>query len=192
MEKQFNPWIADTRLGYALIANAVIGIFYAKSQGHLEWGILIGIVLFLAGWRFLQSAGCRSFGIRIEKQAMKDLSQQLDGQVWAMDADVSAGRVGNIDILVTHRQTGRKYVVEIKSFGGLVGQGDKLVKANGQSIAKDIVSQVNDQRSAVGATEVILWCPKSRLGNVTTHREIFLVNGGANIVSLVLNEMGKA
>lgn len=192
MEKNFTPWVADNRLGYVLIANAIIGVFFAKAQGHLAWGILAGIVLILAGWRFLQIAGCRSFGIQLEKQAMKDLSLHLDGQVWAMDADVDAGRVGNIDILVTHRESSRKYVVEIKSFGGLVGQDDKLVKANGQPIVKDIVSQVNGQRSTVGATEVILWCPKSRLGSVTTHRGIFLVNGGANLAALVLNEMAKA
>lgn len=146
-------------LSHDLIA-AVIGFFPLRSSFN--------------AWKQGKN---RQFGIQVENQAIEKLRQSLPTD-WEIERNLSAGSIGDIDLVVTLPDR-KRYVVEIKSWGGLRQNWTGwLVKMSGAGLHKNVVRQVWQQCNAVGSRRPVIWMPLAKNQTYFNHRKgIMVVNG---------------
>ena len=185
--KNFTPWRADYLHGFLLIVGAIGTFILSCYIGFPGTGAVIGLIMFVIGTRRIGSGNRRSFGSDVERRASKQLAECL-GRDWTCEFGVMMNAGGDIDVLAKHI-SGKKYIVEIKSFGGIVVQNGILVKANGGAIAKNIVAQCYQQKTWAKANGIVLWCPKAREIGRDWLKGINIVNGDAFAAAYVLNEL---
>jgi len=179
----FEPWQADYDKAAYLMGVAAVTLVISPFLGAFKSLSVIGAVLaFLCSIQTWRKGQRRERGILVEHAAIAAVKAILPPN-WTLQTDVSAGRVGNIDMLVSVGEK-TQIVVEIKSYDGIRENAyGFLVKRSGARIFKNIVAQVWNQCGAVGSKSPVIWVPTAiEQHSFKSQKGIVVVNGNAQML----------
>lgn len=172
----YRPWLKD----FVYASFGTFGAVYtlalaAKDQNSAILPISAACGIFAL--YFYKNYKNRSFGKRLEKIAQKKLVAAFKGTGIRIDLNVRCPTGGDIDAVIVGK--GIKIAVEIKSWGGLKVQGDRLIKLNGQHLKKDPAYQAIRQAKSIGAIPLI-WMPNSKITKKIFFKNVMVIMGNAN------------
>lgn len=143
------------------------------------------------GWQEFLIGRAREFGIEVEKAAVDSLRRELVPLGYCVTSNLMAHGIGNVDALVRPPSDPLTFVVEIKSYPGIVRRWwGGLTKAGkfGAALIRE-PRQVRRQCRSLGSDThlPVLWCPISSLNSFDIYGDILIVNGGVHTLKLGLN-----
>ena len=144
------------------------------------------------GWGCFYKGLARERGIEVERRAFKSFlfSMPVGEYFVAQDIAMTNGRIcfGNVDLVVSPVWTQASYVVEIKSYSGIIVRWYGLCREHKFFRLWSPQKQVRKQCKYLGKKWhfPVLWLPESRLNSWIIHDGILVVNGDANLLMYAL------
>lgn len=183
MQPSFIPWLKQFLTGLFI---SVAGIFIAATaQLENPYLALIGFSITAVGLVFMKRAAAREHGQRVERDAIRRLTQVAEKSGFTVQPNVALKSGGDLDLLVI-KTDGTRIAVEIKSQEGvllkktLFGTKESLVRLNGKKFDRDPCEQVLAAAKEVDAMPA-LWLPSKHIKEAKTFRlknGVVVVQGG--------------
>lgn len=187
---KFTPWHVDYWWGLAWSVLATIIGWGMVYWGHSFWGVVLSAWLTAKAWRRVSCGVARERGIEVEQRAVKSLRDSVEvvGR-YGIQSDVlmTYGGIsyGNIDLDVSPDWTQARYVIEIKSFSGIIHRLGGLFREGRSYRLWSPQKKVRGQCRYLGARWhfPVLWLPESKLGTWIIFRgNLLVVNGGVDLL----------
>lgn len=180
----FRPWRRDYAFGMTMLLSGVAISWGASIAGHIYIAAVSSVLLTYTGCaRVLRGAG-RERGFWVEQAAVERMRAVLVPKGFGVRADIKAMWIGNIDSVVKPPWTEARYVVEIKSFKGIVRRFYGLTKPGKYYRLQNAVRQVRRQCRYLGEAWhfPVLWMPESKLNMYFEYKGILVVNGDVHLL----------
>lgn len=183
MRPTFLPWIKQLIAGLLLTAAGLVLTATARSESPVF--AVIGLSICAIGIVFMRRAAAREHGQRVERDAIKKLTQVAQKNGFTVQPNMSLKSGGDLDLLVI-KSDGTRIAVEIKSQEGvllkrtLFGTKESLVRLNGKKFDRDPCEQVLAAAKEIDALPA-LWLPSKHIKEAKTFRlknGVVVVQGG--------------
>jgi len=163
--------------------------WYVTLIGHQYVGAILALWLTYKGCLRVGVGASRERGVEVERAAVLSMESILSSAEYKIQSNIYARRIGNIDSVVAPLWTPARYVVEIKSYKGIVERGDRLTKLNRNYRLWQPIRQVWGQCRYLGKFYYpVLWMPESLLFTRFLHKGVLIVNGDVAFLERSLKE----
>ncbi|MFA6015941.1 MAG: nuclease-related domain-containing protein [Candidatus Paceibacterota bacterium] len=186
---KFTPWHVDYWWGIACLVLAMFSGWGMVYWGHSFMGVALSAWLTAKGLRRVSCGLARERGIEVEQRAVQRLRDSVVAGGYDIQADVlmtyGGLSYGNIDLVVSPVWTQARYVVEIKSFSGIVHRWGSLFREGKFYRLWSPQKQVRGQCRYLGQRWhfPVLWLPESKLGTwIIFKGNLLVVNGGVEVL----------
>lgn len=184
----FRPWRRDYIFGVVLSLSGIAFGLAAALTGK-PW-----IAVFLSGWcayrghMFTRRGALRERGIEVETNAIDKLRSELLPRGYLIRSDITFGQYGNVDVVVSPPWSAARFVIEIKSFDGIIKRGNRLTRPRRFFPLWGPLRQVRNQCYRLGNREhfPVLWMPESTLDTHFVFQDVLVVNGGVHRLEAAL------
>lgn len=189
----FRPWRRDYAWGIGMLLASLATSWIALLAGHPYIAVGLAVWPTYRGCLRIGLGASRERGVEIELAAVDRMRAFLQPKGYEIYADIMAIRIGNIDSIVSPPWTQARYVVEIKSFPGIIRRFYGLTKLNKYFRLRQPIRQVWSQCRYLSESWhfPVLWMPESRLGTYFVYRGILVVNGGVDLLEYAMREFDQ-
>lgn len=184
----FAPWRVDYWFGISWLVSGMAGSWWFVFCEHRLFAVGVAFWFTVRGLSRVSRGLARERGIAIERAAILKLeSTVVPGYVF-LRADVpmmSCGICyGNVDLVISPVWSTVSFVVEIKSFSGIVRRWFGLCRLGKFYRLWSPQKQVRQQCRYLGRKWhfPVLWLPESKLNNWFVVGGILVVNGDPNLL----------
>lgn len=184
----FTPWHTDYRYALGWYAGGVAVSWALVAWGGVALAVVVAIWSLMRGWARAKRGMARERGVVIERRAceMLEALPESDRNFYWRNVRMTARGVcyGDIDLIVNTPWTKMSFVVEIKSYPGVVKRWYGLCRSDKYYRLWSELKQVRRQCKYLGSKwhRPVLWMPESKLNNWRIHRGLLIVNGGPEVL----------
>ena len=111
-QNDFTPWHKDYKYSMVFSGITAFILVIGASVNHPFISVFIASFTLTKGIKLWRKGKSREFGVWVENTAIHSLQKSLPNG-WALTRNISAGHIGNIDIMITLPDQTR-YVIESK------------------------------------------------------------------------------
>lgn len=171
-----------------VLLSGVVASWVALLYGHAFIGAVVAVFSTSRGCSRIMQGASREYGIAVERAAVLEMQRALAPQGYQIQTDLMTRWIGNIDSVVSPPWTKVSFVVEIKSFSGIIRRFYGLTKVDGHYRLSQPVHQVRQQCAALGSRWhfPVLWMPTSELQTAFLHNGVMVVNGDVSLLESAL------
>lgn len=190
---EFKPWRRDYVWGCVTLAVGLATSWTVLLLGHPYIGVVVAVWLTHRGCRRVAIGARRERGVAVELAAVARMRTVLEPKGYGIRADLAAMWLGNIDSVVSPPWTEASFVVEIKSFTGIIRRFYGLTKVNKYYRLRQPIRQVWKQCRYLNKKWhfPVLWMPASKLQTCFLYRGVLIVNGDVDLLDRALLEFDK-
>jgi len=190
---EFRPWNHSYYMGVAALLGGMTVSWSASLMGHPYIAAIVATWVTYRGCLLVTRGIHRENGAIVELRAIEEMRSILETQGYKIKTDILAKWIGNIDSVVKPPWTQASFVVEIKSFPGIIKRSYGLTKSDGYYSLIDTVNQVLKQCRYLGNGWhfPVLWMPVSNIDEYFIHKGILVVNGDVSLLERALSEFDQ-
>lgn len=191
-QDNFTPWHVDYWFSVIWLTVSFVGGWGLFLCGHGWMAAALSFWLTGKGWACFSKGLARERGIEVERRAFRDFlfSMPVGEYFVAQDIAMTNGRIhyGNVDMVVSPVRTQASFVVEIKSYSGIIVRWFGLCREHKFYRLWSPQKQVRRQCKYLGKQWhfPVLWLPESKLYSWIIHDGILVVNGDAKLLMYAL------
>lgn len=180
---KFTPWHVDYWWAIGWLAAGSAGSWGLVLWGHHVVAAGVAVWLTVKGWRRAIRGMARERGVVVEWRAVNALRDLVAGEGYGVHSDIlmtyGGVCVGNIDLVVSPPWSQARFVVEIKSFSGIVKRWYGLCRKGKSYRLWSPQKQVRGQCRYLGRRWhfPVLWMPESMLNDFFVYDGVLVVNG---------------
>lgn len=185
---KYTPWHVDYWFGMGWLVAGMASGWWLVLSGAKLLAVVPTIWFSIKGWVRLERGLARERGVEVEEQAFQQLLGVIKSGMYFVKRNILMKSYGicygNIDLVVSPVWTQASFVVEIKSFPGIVQRWYGLCRLGKYYRLWSPQKQVRQQCRFMGQRWhfPVLWLPESKLGTCFVYDDILIVNGDAALL----------
>lgn len=189
LNSEFRPWEKDYLRSFFYYCIALCAGWSVMLAGHPYWAVACLVIPGIRAMRWFNRGYRRERGIEVEREAIGQATAWL-GRLrgCGIEANRAIPFNGNIDLIVRLPDSKVAFVVEIKSYEGIVQRPYGITKLGKFFSLFRELKQVKGQSKHMGSEWYfpVIWCPLSMCNNVFEYRQVLIVNGNVQLLDYAL------